>query len=241
MAQCKNCESQFSGSYCPTCGQKDVDLERPMRELVGEVVKETFDLDGRAWRTVKTLFLHPGLLTSEFLAGKRRAYTSPLRLYLFISVSFFILMAWVASQGMLLELGQSPGPDAAMQARFMSDELPRLMFVLLPVFALLLKIFFSRRLYFDHLIFSVHLHSAAYVVLALMLPLERVSTNSWPALILQVALFAYFIIYLIVSLRRVYRTTWIGATVRAVAILFGYMIAVSGLIEANSSFQIISD
>jgi len=241
MTQCKNCNATSEGRYCPVCGQKDVDLQRPLRELVAEIVKETFDVDGRAWRTVKTLFLQPGLLTSEFLAGKRRTYTPPLRLYLFISVSFFVLMAWVASQGLLLELGQSPGPDAAVQAQFMSDELPRLMFVLLPAFALLLKVFFAKRLYFDHLIFSVHLHSAAYVILALMLPLERVSNDSWPALIFQVVLFAYFIVFLIASLRRVYGATWTGATIRAVAILFGYMIAVSGLIEANSSFQIISD
>jgi len=241
MTECKNCESLLEGLYCPTCGQKDVNLERPLRELVTEIVKETFDVDGRAWRTVKTLFLQPGLLTSEFLAGKRRVYTPPLRLYLFISVSFFVLMAWVASQGLMLELGQSPGSEADVQARFMSDELPRLMFVLLPVFALLLKLFFFRRLYFDHLIFSVHLHSATYVILGLMLPLERVSNSSWPALILQVALFAYFIIYLTVALRRVYETTWTSAAVKAVAILFGYMIAVSGLIEANSTFLIISD
>ncbi len=241
MTHCKNCESPLEGPYCPMCGQKDVDLERPLRELVGEIVNETFDVDGRAWRTVKTLFLRPGLLTSEFLAGKRRVYTPPLRLYLFISVSFFVLMAWVASQGLLLELGQSPGPEADVQARFMSDELPRLMFVLLPVFALLLKAFFSKRLYFEHLIFSVHLHSATYVILGLMLPLERVSADSWPALIAQVALFAYLIIYLIIALRRVYGTTRTGAAVRAVAILLGYMMAVSGLIEANSTFLIISD
>jgi hypothetical protein len=241
MTQCKNCNSTSEGQYCPVCGQKDVDLERPLRELVAEVVKETFDVDGRAWLTAKTLFLQPGLLTSEFLAGKRRAYTPPLRLYLFISVSFFVLMAWVASQGLLLDRDQSPGEDAAVQARFMSDELPRLMFVLLPAFALLLKAFFFRRLYFDHLIFSVHLHSAAYVILALMLPLEKVSASSWPALIMQIVLFAYFIIYLIASMRHVYGTTRVGATVRALAVLFGYMIVTSVLIEANSSFQIISD
>lgn len=241
MAQCMNCSSQLSGSYCSECGQKNLNLERPLRELVVDVLNETFDIDGRAWRTAKTLFLRPGLLTSEFLAGKRRAYTSPLRLYLFISVSFFVLMAWVASQGLMLEQGQSVGQDSAVQAQFMSEELPRLMFVLMPVFALLLKVFYFRRLYFDHLIFSVHLHSAGYVVLALMLPLERVSLGSFAAFTLQLVLFTYLTIYLIASLRRVYDASWIGATIRAIVILFAYMVAVSSLIEANSSFQIISD
>jgi len=241
MAQCMNCSSQLSGSYCSECGQKNLNLERPLRELVVDVVNETFDIDGRAWRTAKTLFLRPGLLTSEFLSGRRRAYTPPLRLYLFISVSFFVLMAWVASRGLMLDQGQSVGQDSAVQAQFMSEELPRLMFVLMPVFALLLKAFYFRRLYLDHLIFSVHLHSAGYVVLALMLPLEKISAESWPALVLQFVVFAYFLFHLVVALRRVYGSTWIGASIRTVAILFAYMVAVSSLIEANSGFQIISD
>jgi hypothetical protein len=241
MAQCKNCESLLEGPFCPVCGQKDVNLERPFRELVGEIIKETFDLDGRAWRTVKTLFLQPGRLTSEFLAGKRRLYTPPLRLYLFISVSFFVLMAWVASQGLMLEQGVMSNEDAAVQAQLMSDKLPRLMFVLLPVFAALLKIFFSSRLYFDHLIFSVHLHSATYVILALMLPLEKIAAGNSLALASQLVLFGYFIFYFTVSMRQVYATTWLGASTRAIAILLAYMMAVSGVIEATSSFQIISD
>ena len=72
----------MNGQYCPSCGQRDIDLERPLNALVGEIVKETFDVDGRAWRTVKTLFLSPGLLTREFLAGRRKTYTPPLGIYL---------------------------------------------------------------------------------------------------------------------------------------------------------------
>jgi hypothetical protein len=101
--------------------------------------KRLFELDGRTALTVKTLFRYPGLLTSEFLTGRRRTYTSPLRLYLVISISFLVLVTWLAQSGMLLETGQDPGFDAAVQARFLSDDLPRLMFVLLPVFALLLR------------------------------------------------------------------------------------------------------
>jgi hypothetical protein len=58
---------------------------------------------------------------------------------------------------------------------------------------------------------------------------------------LQISLLVYFMAYLVISLRRVYSTTWIGAAARSLAILFAYMIVVSGLIEATSSFLIISD
>ena len=241
MTLCKNCDAVLDGPYCPACGQKDVDLERPFLELASEIIKETFDVDGRAWRTLKMLFAQPGRLTSEFLAGKRNTYTPPLRLYLFISVSFFVIMAWAASRGLLLDPAQTLEADAARQASFMSDELPRLMFLLMPVYALILKAFFRQRLYFDHLIFSVHLHSAAYVILGVMLPFEGIASKNVPALILQTSLLIYFMAYVVISLRRVYSTTWIGAAARSLAILVAYMIVVSGLIEATSSFLIISD
>jgi len=179
MTQCRNCRETFDGAYCPNCGQRDIDLARPISELVGEVLKETFEIDGRALRTIRTLFLQPGLLTREFLAGRRRFYTSPIRLYLLISVTFFVLISWLASQGVLLMPELDPTQDAANQARFMSNELPRLMFVLLPIFAVLLKIVFPRRLFLDHIIFSIHLHSAAYIALALLLPLERMADENW--------------------------------------------------------------
>ena len=241
MPHCKNCQTSLDSAYCPTCGQRDVDLERPIWSLIGDVVKETFELDGRAALTVSILFRHPGMLTSEFLAGRRRTYTSPLRLYLVFSISFFILVAWLAQSGILLEPGQDPGFDAAVQARFLSDDLPRLMFILLPVFALLLKVVYFNRLYFDHLIFSVHLHSAAYVILATMMPLEDLANRHVVLMILQVALFVYFLAYFVLAVRRVYQSNWLVVVFKSAIVLFAYMIVVSVVIENTSNFMIIAD
>lgn len=241
MPQCRNCQTRFDGAYCPTCGQRDVDLERPIWGLIRDVFKETFELDGRTALTVKTLFRHPGVLTHEFLAGRRRTYTPPLRLYLVISISFFILVAWLARSGILLEPGQDPGFDAAVQARFLSDDLPRLMFVLLPMFALLLKIVYARRLYFDHLIFSLHLHSAAYVILAMMLPLEELANRHVILMVSQIVLFVYFLAYFVMAMRRVYQSDWLAVALKSAVVLFGYMIVVSVMIENTSDFKIIAD
>ncbi|MEJ2128404.1 MAG: DUF3667 domain-containing protein [Woeseiaceae bacterium] len=241
MRRCKNCDTGLEGQFCPACGQKDIDLGRPFFDLFSEAIREAIDLDGRAWRTLKTLFLAPGRLTGEFLAGKRQTYTSPLRLYLFISVSFFVLLAWIASRGLLLEQGQTVEGDAAEQARFMSDLMPRLMFLLLPVFALLLKAVFRQRLYFDHLIHSVHLHCAAYIILAVMLPVEKLASENFAALALQVAALVYFVVYLLLSIKRVYAISWLAAAGRSAAVLFGYLIVFSMLVEGTSSFLIISD
>ena len=241
MPECKNCQTRFDGQYCPACGQHNVDLERPVWSLIGEVLRETFELDGRAALTIKTLFRHPGKLTEEFLAGRRRTYTTPLRLYLVVSISFFVLVAWLARSGFLLEPGQDPGFDAAVQARFLSDDLPKLMFFLLPVFALLMKIVYSNRWYFDHLIFSIHLHSAGYVILAMMLPMEDIAGRHLALMILQALLLFYFIAYFVLAARRVYRSGWMGIAGRTAIVLIGYMMIVSLVIENTSNFKIIAD
>lgn len=241
MPHCKNCQSPLEGAYCPNCGQRHIDLERPIWSLIGDILKETFELDGRSALTFKTLFRHPGMLTSEFLAGRRRTYTSPLRLYLAISILFFIFAAWGARSGILLEPGQDPRVDAAIQAGFLSDDLPRLMFVLLPVFALLLKIVYSQRLYFDHLIFSLHLHSAAYVILAMMLPLEVIANRNVFLFVIQALLLVCFLSYFLAAMRRVYQSGWLVIALKSSAVLFVYMIVASVAIENTSNFMIIAD
>ena len=241
MPHCKNCQSNLDGAYCARCGQHDIDLERPIWSLLRDVLQETFELDGRTFLTIRTLFLNPGKLTHEFLAGRRRSYTSPLRLYLAISILFFIVAAWGARSGFLLEPGQDPRLDAAIQAGFLADDLPRLMFVLLPVFALLLKIAYVNRLFFDHLIFSLHLHCAAYVVLALMMPLEVIASQQTIPLIMQLLLLAYLLAYFVLAARRVYSSGWLAVIFKSAAVLFVYGILLSLAIENTSNFLIIAD
>ena len=47
--------------------------------------------------------------------------------------------------------------------------------------------------------------------------------------------------YFVVAVHRVYRSSWFGAALKSVVVLFGYMIVVSVAIENTSSFQIIAD
>jgi len=96
--------------------------------------------------------------------------------------------------------------------------LPPTMFVLMPIFALLLKIFyvFKRRLYVEHLI--VVLHSHAFLFLSLMLGALIDMLAAWvrpdaPWLVtplgwLNVALWIWAPIYLLIMQKRVYRQGW---------------------------------
>ena len=88
--RCENCAAAVSGRYCPACGQR---LEPPVHSLWHFAQTATEDLthaDSRVWRTLGALLLRPGYLTREFLAGRRARYLPPVRLYLVISVVFFL-------------------------------------------------------------------------------------------------------------------------------------------------------
>jgi Protein of unknown function (DUF3667) len=58
---------------------------------VHEFVLHYFAAEGRLWRTLRALLLHPGRLTIEYLRGRKRLYVLPLRLYLTTSIVFFLL------------------------------------------------------------------------------------------------------------------------------------------------------
>lgn len=236
MVLCKNCDTPIEASFCPQCGQKDIDLERPLATLLGEVLRETFEVDGRVARTLWTLIRRPGVLTSEFLAGRRRLYSLPFRLYLVVSLLFFLIATWSAGQGMLLVQGQ-PGVEAVGPTSIFADYAPRLMFFLLPVFALLLKVAFLKRFYFDHLIHCLHLHSLMYLVFAAILLLEHAAENHPVTTLIQQALIVYMLASFVISVHTVYRVGWFVATAKTIGVVLGYLLLVAISLEAVARYM----
>ena len=90
---CPNCERERPEHFCPHCGQNDRDYARALRSVSGEFVRETFEVDSRLYRTLKLLLFKPGRLTSEFSRNRRASYMSPVRLYIFASFVFFLVLS----------------------------------------------------------------------------------------------------------------------------------------------------
>ena len=96
--------------------------------------------------------------------------------------------------------------------------LPPAMFVLIPVFAILLKLFyvFRRRLYMEHLIVALHSHAFMFLSLLLITLAGMLSTwlrphAAWTGTalgLLQAALILWVPIYLLIMQKRVYRQGW---------------------------------
>jgi hypothetical protein len=85
--------------------------------------------------------------------------------------------------------------------------LPIMMFLFLPIFALILKLLlFKRRYYIEHLIHALHLHSFAYFIYGLAILLISLfdSINGW----LIFLSFLWVSGYALFSIKRLYRNGW---------------------------------
>ncbi|MEM7551377.1 MAG: DUF3667 domain-containing protein [Bacteroidota bacterium] len=87
---CLNCGNVLSGTFCSNCGQKDIEnLDRSILKLIGNFFINTFFLDNRFLVSFKYLLLKPGVMTHEFLEGKRKKFFPPITLFLFINLIYF--------------------------------------------------------------------------------------------------------------------------------------------------------
>lgn len=94
---CLNCNSHAnnSGTYCSNCGQK-LDLTSfTLWHLILDSLADFFDFDSKLLKSMRALW-RPGFLTKEFMAGRRKSYVNPLRLYLSMTILFFsLLLFWM--------------------------------------------------------------------------------------------------------------------------------------------------
>ena len=92
---CLNCGHEMQSRFCPECGQENTTYKVSLGRLLGDLFEELFQLESRLWRSLWDLVRHPGRLTREYNAGRRVRYTSPLRLYLLASFTYFFCVALV--------------------------------------------------------------------------------------------------------------------------------------------------
>jgi hypothetical protein len=90
LRHCDNCGAPVTLKFCATCGQKVAAPVHSLWHFAQEATEDITHADSRLWRTLWALLFRPGFLTVEFLQGRRARYLPPLRLYLVLSVVFFL-------------------------------------------------------------------------------------------------------------------------------------------------------
>ena len=293
VQRCRNCGAPAPDAYCPACGQETRPRLPTIREFAREAAGRYVALDGTLWRTLGALLFRPGMLTREYLAGRRRRYVRPLRLYLAASLACFIVAGLALKDWGVVFVDPGPlartppatsprptGPAVAPAAdpeavtlkiegddvlvtlpdvlkpaeaavrnrlqRFMALPMaeradrvrtgmrrnaPYAMFVLVPAFALLLKLAYPRNrraparpaLYGEHLVFAVH-HPAFLVASATLTALlPQPLAGLW---------WAWATLYFVRSLRAVYGGGWPATIARGFWLFVGYTPLVACMVGA---------
>ncbi|MGH8126741.1 MAG: DUF3667 domain-containing protein [Gammaproteobacteria bacterium] len=303
---CPNCGAPFVGPFCANCGQEDHSLAVPLHRLIQDFLSDQFQFDGRIWHTLQLILFHPGRLTRNYLSGQRQRYIPPIRLYLFISIVFFLTIGLspihlinfniktpntphvmtpgtatrlpgveaptkqisahkhppgtVSNAGGLIKnriagstSQKAPAAASAMRplARWVKSHavaadatpgefsqhfwsnMPKVLFFLIPIFALLLKLFYlpRKRYYSEHLIFALHYHSVIFLNL-LVITLLLLGASVSPTLVattlqwLSAILGAWTVLYVFPALRTAYADTWPRTILRGLSVLFLYFIAI---------------
>ena len=220
MPACLNCKDPLPAGarYCPACGQSTRIFRRSWLQVFREVLDELFDFDGR---------MRPGLLARDYNDGRRVAHTSPVRMYLLISLLFFFVLPAIVP----------PDPEGLPQHQFAIDLYSRGMFLLLPIFALLMKLFYRRFFYLEHLVHTAYLFSAMFIALGVLMAIEGPSDRYLAALVAQFVVLIYVLWYLVASLRVSYQEGWGKSILKALGMLLLFLPVLGGSIELVSHWE----
>lgn len=123
---CLNCATPLKGPYCYYCGQPDRNFMRFFPALLREVLSESLEFDSRFMRTMVPLLFKPGRLTRDYLSGRRFRYTPPVRLYLFSSIVFFLLAAFLSSDAIQTQISTDEKPAGVQITAETEEDLARL-------------------------------------------------------------------------------------------------------------------
>ncbi len=89
---CLNCGTLLQGKFCHNCGQENLEIKESFGHVVNHAVSDYFHFDHQFFYTLKPLLLKPGKLTIEYLKGRRTSYLHPIKMYIFISLVYFLLL-----------------------------------------------------------------------------------------------------------------------------------------------------
>jgi hypothetical protein len=236
LPACLNCGGELHGRFCHGCGQKATRPILDIHDFLHEATHEFVHLDGKIVTTIKLLATKPGQLTKDFIEGRRARYISPIRVYLTFSLLFFGLFAIVPGASESLVRVNVPKPAVtpedvdvkydALRETLMHN-LPRVAFLLMPVFAALTWLLYRREqpYYIPHLYYAIHFHAFVFLVLAVALLLGSAAKGAGGAMFLVVFPYHY------IALRRVFGgSRWRNfAKGTAVGVLYWFTMALAML------------
>lgn len=245
---CLNCGAEVTGKFCPSCGQENIETHENFFHLAFHVIGDFFHFDSKFFRSFIPLFTKPGFLTKEYWAGRRQHYIHPLRLFFFVTIVMVIIAntyyhkyeQQIMAEKVVITTNSTTTPTEADKKEMerkrnkiingvrktfneLSVYLKYISFLLLPVYALGFKLLYrrSKRFYIDHLAYTLHIQSFAYIIASILLLAAIFISPSvrewWP-----VAVVGTTMIYILISLRYLYKQSWFKTIIKSI-LAMGYM------------------
>lgn len=112
---CLNCQTNpLYGRFCHVCGQENLEPKETVWHLVQHFFNDITHFDGKFFSTVKYLLKRPGFLSAEYVKGRRATYLNPIRMYVFTSAIFFIILFSLRSSRKIVQINNTPDKDSAV-------------------------------------------------------------------------------------------------------------------------------
>ncbi len=292
---CPNCGHEAGLNFCPRCGQRTSERLVSMRHIIDDFVDDYLSVDSKLAKSIVLLF-RPGFLTNEYIKGRRTAYIKPFRLFLLVTLIYFVCLSFFPADIKLVKINEDDGTEAEAAAEairdipalkgldsvpqefsrelkqefeFMEEEvadageqenlleltgwvgrnftdkwktidefnrdisstflrnIPKIVLVLLPIFAFILKIIYIRRkrYYAEHFVFTLHVHSLAFMLFFLELPFKALwGKESEPAETAAVISVLILLGYLFIAMRKVYKQSRVKTAVKMTFLLTTYLV-----------------
>ena len=113
---CLNCGADLQGRFCHKCGQENIEPKESFLHLLSHLISHEFHFDSKFLSTAKHLLLTPGFLTKEYMAGRRASYLDPIRMYIFLSAFFFLVVFSLNKSENSLVNADLKNPDTRKEA-----------------------------------------------------------------------------------------------------------------------------
>ncbi|HEX6368961.1 MAG TPA: DUF3667 domain-containing protein [Longimicrobium sp.] len=246
---CAWCGAALQGEYCHACGERRTRPdELTLRAFAGDVAAEVGNLDGRTPRSIALLLTRPGFLTAEYLAGRRRGYVGPFRLFIAAYAAVLLASAvlarpdaemaaqiregsWIRRllDAIAARHGWSAGGALEQLNATILNHMGWLQLLIPLLFGAVVALVFVRRRrgFVAHLVFAAHVAAFQCSVSLLVLP-AAVTAERAPATVVSLAAVLSIGVlawYLWRAVERVYGDAgWRGA-VRAATLLVGFSLA----------------
>lgn len=170
---CLNCGKKVQGNYCAYCGQRKAVKRFTLSALLTSLI-DIFDIDKVGGKSLWLLMTRPGTAIRQYVRGKRKILTDPLKLFLLVGTiaTFLTLRFNFFTEFTEPFLGISL-PDWKQYYHYSSKYFTFFNFTAIPLFAFFSWLFFIKSgfNYIENLIMNCYVVIGQLILLMALTPL----------------------------------------------------------------------